>query len=107
MITATLDRVLLSFPSLISLAAKARQDDAPRSWSQFARTGSFVSNRYGKLRALYTAIARPGATTKPEDLRPQPLSSQSDQHRQAPTSIDGVRRGLTNGAHNRSERGAV
>lgn len=88
MITATLDRVLLSFPSLISLAAKARQDDAPRSWSQFARTGSFVSNRYGKLRALYTAIARPGAITNPEDLlRPQPLSSQSDQHRPAGTDV--------------------
>lgn len=42
----SLDHVLLSHPSLVSLA-----DDSPstRSWIQVARTGSFTSNRYGKF----------------------------------------------------------
>lgn len=43
-----LSRIPLSFPSLITLAASAGTD-APRSWIQLARTGSFVSNRYGKF----------------------------------------------------------
>ena len=43
-----LNRVILSLPSLVSLAAT---DDtaAPRSWIQLARTGSFTSSRYGKF----------------------------------------------------------
>jgi hypothetical protein len=44
----TLREVPLSFPSLLTLAASAGTD-APRSWIQLARTGSFVSNRYGKF----------------------------------------------------------
>jgi phage I-like protein len=46
--TATLNRVILSLPSLVSLATtKADMADAPRSWIQLAKTGTFHSSRYG------------------------------------------------------------
>jgi hypothetical protein len=47
--TPSLQRVPLAFPSLLSLGPAASEADAPRSWIQLARTGSFVSNRYGKF----------------------------------------------------------
>jgi phage I-like protein len=48
--TATLNRVILSLPSLVSLAmTKADTADAPRSWIQLAKTGTFHSTRYGKF----------------------------------------------------------
>lgn len=48
--TATLNRVILSLPSLVSLATtKADTADAPRSWIQLAKTGTFHSSRYGRF----------------------------------------------------------
>jgi len=48
--TATLNRVILSLPSLVSLAATAADTaDVPRSWIQLAKTGTFHSSRYGKF----------------------------------------------------------
>lgn len=48
--TAILNRVILSLPSLVSLAApKAGAADVPRSWLQLAKTGTFHSSRYGKF----------------------------------------------------------
>lgn len=48
--TTTLNRVILSLPSLVSLAAtKADTADAPQSWIQLAKTGTFHSSRYGKF----------------------------------------------------------
>jgi len=48
--TATLNRVILSLPSLVSLATtKTDTADAPRSWIQLAKTGTFHSSRYGKF----------------------------------------------------------
>jgi len=45
-----LNRVILSLPSLVSLAAtNADTTDAPRSWIQLAKTGTFHSSRYGKF----------------------------------------------------------
>ena len=45
-----LNRVILSLPSLVSLAAtKADTADAPRSWIQLAKTGTFHSTRYGQF----------------------------------------------------------
>jgi hypothetical protein len=45
-----IDRIILSFPSLLSLAdTKPSIEGGARSWVQLARTGSFVSNRYGKF----------------------------------------------------------
>lgn len=46
-----IDRVILSFPTRLSLAADvpSASTDHPKSWIQVARTGSFVSNRYGKF----------------------------------------------------------
>ncbi len=41
-----LSRVVLSLPSLVSLATTA---DEPRSWIQLAKTGAFHSSRYGKF----------------------------------------------------------
>jgi hypothetical protein len=43
-----LNRVILSWPTLLSAAA-AEKDTAPRTWIQIARTGSFTSNRYGRF----------------------------------------------------------
>ena len=43
----SLDRVLLTLPSLIHLAKDGTE--SPRSWIQLARTGSFKSNRYGEF----------------------------------------------------------
>jgi len=45
--TATLNRVILSLPSLVSLATTTADTDAPRSWIQLAKTGTFQSSRYG------------------------------------------------------------
>ena len=44
-----LDRVVLTSPSLLSLATASADSGAPRSWIQVAKTGEFVSNRYGKF----------------------------------------------------------
>ncbi len=44
-----LNHVLLSFPSVIELAARTSPETPPRSWVQLARVGSFTSNRYGKF----------------------------------------------------------
>src|SRR4051794_40259838 len=44
-----LNRVILSWPTLLSESATESGHTAPRSWVQVARTGSFVSNRYGKF----------------------------------------------------------
>ena len=41
---AKLNKVILSYPTTLSLA-----DGAPSSWIQLARTGKFVSSRYGKF----------------------------------------------------------
>src|SRR5687768_9739395 len=47
---ATLDRLVLSFPSLLNLTGTtADRDGTLRSWIQLARTGSFQSHRYGKF----------------------------------------------------------
>jgi hypothetical protein len=43
----SLNRIVLSFPSLLSLADADKS--ARRSWIQLARTGSFTSSRYGKF----------------------------------------------------------
>lgn len=48
MSTVTLDRVILSWPSVISLQAGAK-GSGRRSWVQLAKTGTFVSTRYGKF----------------------------------------------------------
>lgn len=47
--TPNLSRVVLSWPSEPTLlaATKAGTTDTPRSWIQLAKTGSFVSKRYG------------------------------------------------------------
>ena len=50
-----LDRVLLSFPSLIQLAKDGSK--SLRSWIQLARTGAFKSNRYGAFAQLATCPA--------------------------------------------------
>ena len=42
-------RVILSLPSLVSLATTTAETDAPRSWIQLAKTGAFHSTRYGKF----------------------------------------------------------
>src|SRR5688572_14762895 len=47
MSTETLTRVILSWPTVANL--KGAAGIAARSWIQLARTGSFVSNRYGKF----------------------------------------------------------
>lgn len=44
--TSDLSKILLSFPSLLAATAP---DGARRSWIQLAKTGSFVSTRYGKF----------------------------------------------------------
>jgi hypothetical protein len=43
----SLNRVILSLPSLVSLATTADTADEPRSWIQLAKTGTFHSTRYG------------------------------------------------------------
>jgi hypothetical protein len=48
MSTSTLHRVILSYPTVVNLT-DTTDAAAPRSWIQLARTGSFVSNRYGKF----------------------------------------------------------
>ena len=47
--THSLKHVILSFPSLLNLADIKGDPAAKRSWVQLAKTGSFVSNRYGKF----------------------------------------------------------
>ena len=47
--TPNLSRVILSLPSLVSLATTADTADEPRSWIQLAKTGTFHSTRYGKF----------------------------------------------------------
>jgi phage I-like protein len=47
--TPSLNRVVLSLPSLLSLAATTNTGGAPRSFVQLARTGAFQSSRYGKF----------------------------------------------------------
>ncbi len=47
--TPNLSRVVLSLPSLVSLATTDGTDGASRSWIQLARTGSFQSSRYGQF----------------------------------------------------------
>ena len=44
-----LSRVVLSLPSLLSLMTTTDTADAPRSWIQLAKTGTFHSTRYGKF----------------------------------------------------------
>lgn len=44
----SLDRILLSFPTLLP-AISLKDGKASRSWIQLARTGTFVSTRYGKF----------------------------------------------------------
>jgi hypothetical protein len=44
-----LESIILSYPSLIHLDAPSSDTAGPRSWIQLARTGSFVSKRYGKF----------------------------------------------------------
>jgi phage I-like protein len=44
-----LSRVVLSLPSLVSLATTADSANDPRSWIQLAKTGTFLSSRYGKF----------------------------------------------------------
>jgi hypothetical protein len=51
-----LSRVVLSFPSLVSFSAKPSGEIPTRSWIQLARTGSFVSNRYGKFAITKTDL---------------------------------------------------
>src|SRR5688572_22318575 len=48
----------ISFPSLIQLGAKPAAGDAPKSWIQLAKTGKFVSNRYGKFEITPTDLAQ-------------------------------------------------
>ena len=56
---ATLDRIVLSFPSLLHLArTMADSDGALRSWIQLARTGTFQSNRYGKFSITKADLAQ-------------------------------------------------
>ncbi len=48
--TPDLSRIILSNPSLLDAQAlKMPKYGAPRSWIQLAKTGSFVSNRYGQF----------------------------------------------------------
>lgn len=68
-----MNKVILSWPSLIQLAA-ATAGSASRSWIQLARTGSFVSNRYGKF-----SITREDLTTM--------LSNFNDITPKAPTEL--------------------
>src|SRR6185369_12372986 len=50
MSTMHLERVILSNPTLLAQVSLADDDGAaPRSWIQVAKTGSFVSSRYGKF----------------------------------------------------------
>jgi hypothetical protein len=49
-------RVLLSFPTRIELATKDEMS-SPRSWVQIARTGSFVSSRYGAFSITHDDLA--------------------------------------------------
>jgi hypothetical protein len=49
MTTATLDRIILSFPTLLSLNLAADPDTPAQSWVQLAVAGSFVSKRYGEF----------------------------------------------------------
>lgn len=44
-----LDRVILSWPTLLSAPTAENGSTAPRSWIQLAKTGAFHSNRYGKF----------------------------------------------------------
>jgi len=48
MSTGTLQRVVLTYPTVVNLT-ETTDASAPRSWIQLARTGSFVSKRYGKF----------------------------------------------------------
>lgn len=48
MSTGALHRVILTYPTVVNLIEKT-DTTAPRSWIQLARTGSFVSKRYGKF----------------------------------------------------------
>lgn len=48
MSTATLHRVILSYPTVVALSDTTGAA-APRSWIQLARTGSFKSKRYGNF----------------------------------------------------------
>jgi len=68
-----MNKVILSWPSLIQLA-EATAGSASRSWIQLARTGSFVSNRYGKF-----SITREDLTTM--------LSNFNDITPKAPTEL--------------------
>jgi hypothetical protein len=49
MSATSLQRVVLAFPSLISLTGLTSEADAPRSWIQLAKTGAFQSTRYGQF----------------------------------------------------------
>jgi len=44
-----MNRVILSWPTLLSAPVAENGDAAHRSWIQIARTGSFTSNRYGEF----------------------------------------------------------
>src|SRR5690349_9510650 len=58
MSTATLERIILSHPTLLSAVPLAGDGAAPRSWIQVAKTGSFVSNRYGKFSITKSDLAQ-------------------------------------------------
>jgi hypothetical protein len=45
---STLQRVILTYPTVVKLT-DTTDATTPRSWIQLARTGSFVSKRYGKF----------------------------------------------------------
>lgn len=63
---STLDRVVLSFPSLVSLDKTASTDSPPCSWIQLIRTGSFVSTRYGKFEITVDDLRMMAANFRPD-----------------------------------------
>jgi hypothetical protein len=57
MSTGTLHRVILSYPTVVNLT-DTTDATAPRSWIQLARTGAFVSKRYGKFTIEKTDLSQ-------------------------------------------------
>ena len=56
--TATLDRVLLSFPTPVNVATAADTDVPAQSWIELAVVGDVVSNKYGKFSITTDDLAR-------------------------------------------------
>jgi phage I-like protein len=54
----TLERVLLSSPTLLASLQLSATDGDTKSWIQLARTGSFVSKRYGKFDITKTDLSQ-------------------------------------------------